>query len=594
MTRPGELTSHAVSVTTRESGSGESEEVVPTNPSEPPCASTPTAERHRALSPGRITAAAAVLALLPYLYDLVRFAADFGQRVVMWGDDAAEALAVRDVWRGHQLLGPYSRYGWHHPGPALFYWLALPDRILGSRGPGIVSGTILLNAVATGAVVVILGRRWGPWLALWAAGCLSLLHLALGGYLWRDFWNPYAVILPMVLLVVLAADAATGVGASWCWALVVGSFVIQTHISTAPSVLLILAVGLVGLLWSWHSQRTRPFRRWPALAGLAVTALLWLPPLIDAVRHHPSNVSLLVKFFTAPHPSHTLGEAGRTSLSAATTVFFGRHGPISAVVVRSTVALGAGALIFAVLVVATLGIGLARRHPLGPWLALISTVGFAAAILGGTRVVGDISQYLTVWQAYLPITLLLGLGAALLADVPDVRPARSSAPSHLSPPAGPLSLLTLGSTIIAVAGALTGAALTVGQTAALAGPTQFPGYLPPAEVAQATDLIRSALQPSDRVVRLTITTQSAWPTVAGVALELERGGRRTTEVGTPGSGVDAGVLFGAGRRPTGHEDVDIEFERQGVGEVQGAAAHGAPLGVVGTLSVLINRTAISP
>ena len=107
----------------------------------------------------------------------------------------------------------------------------------------------------------------------------------------------------------------------------------------------------------------------------------------------------------------------------------------------------------------------------------------------------------------------------------------------------------------------------------------------------ASDAVRSALRPSDRVVRLTIATQSAWPTVAGVALELERGGRRTTEVATPGYGFDATVLFGLNRRPTGREDVDVEFERIGPNEVQGAPAHGQPLATLGSLVLLINRRA---
>jgi hypothetical protein len=205
-------------------------------------------------------------------------------------------------------------------------------------------------------------------------------------------------------------------------------------------------------------------------------------------------------------------------------------------------------------------------------------------------VVGDINQYLTLWQAYLPVTLLLALGAALLARS-ETPVARSAAGAHVSRSTGRLPLLALGASIIAVVGALTGAGLAAGQTAALAGPTQFPGYPPPAEVKQATDAVKAVLRPSDRVVRLTLTTQSAWPTAAGVALELERGGRRTTEVATPGSGVDTGLLFGTSRRPTGHEDVDIEFQRQGPGQVQGSPAQGAPLGRFGSLQVLINRKA---
>jgi hypothetical protein len=585
MTGSGEPTSAAGSVTTWMLPATPVDGLTSPSSPEVTASSKLASEPCRKVWPGWITWAATLLVLLPYLYDLVRDLADGGHGF-MWGDGALEALDTRDVWRGHQMLGPYSRYGWHHPGPALFYLLALPDRLLGSNGPGIVAGVIVLNAVAAGAVVLLLGRRWGPWLAMWASGCLSLLHLVLGGALWRDLWNPYIVIMPMVLLVVLAADAATGTAASWCWALVVGTFAVQTHLSTAPAVVAIIAAGLGGLLWSKRTGNGFRVAIWPAAAALGVTALLWLPPLVDAVRHHPSNLSRMVTFFTAHHPVHGLGEAGRTSLSSAIVVFFGRHGPTTAVAVRSTATLATGAILIGLLTLVTVGIGLRRRDRLSLWLVLISAVGFAAAILGGTRVVGDINQYLTLWQAYLPITLLLGLGAALLAESHAGQPA---AAAHLSRSSNPAPLFAFAPLAIALIGALTGAGLAAGQTAALAGPTQFPGYAPTAEVKQATDAVGAVLHPSDRVVRLTITTQSAWPTAAGVALELERGGRRTTEVATPGSGVDTGLLFGANRRPTGHEDVDIEFQRLGPGEVQGLPAHGAPLGQFGSLQVLVNR-----
>jgi hypothetical protein len=37
------------------------------------------------------------------------------------GDYAALELYTRLAAQGRQLLGPYSRFGFHHPGPAYFY-----------------------------------------------------------------------------------------------------------------------------------------------------------------------------------------------------------------------------------------------------------------------------------------------------------------------------------------------------------------------------------------------------------------------------------------------------------------------------------------
>jgi hypothetical protein len=538
-------------------------------------------------------AVAVVAVLLPYLWDLVRVLADAGGRVVYYGDEALEALATRDVWTGHQLLGPYSRFGWHHPGPALFYWLSIPNRLFGTGGVGMVVGTLLLNAVGVTAIVLLVGKRAGPWAALWAAGCLALLHLSLGGSVWRDFWNPYTVIMPMLLFVVLAADAAGGTVASFCWALVAGSFAVQTHISTGPAVAVVLVVSLVAMVVARRS-RTRARRRrlrygahrdegdrvgrLTALAGLIVALAMWVPPLIDAVRHHPSNLTLLYRFFTARHPTHTLGEAIRTSLTSAVIVPFGRRGALDAAVTRSTATLTlAGLLLLAVAAIAIVE-GIRRGRRFGPWLATISLVAFGAAVLGGTRVVGPIAQYLTLWEVFLPITLLLALGASILRGAPAAEPGTWEAitrPSFLLPVA----------TAVAVCAAVTGTVVGLTQSAALAGPSQYTGEPARQEVMEATQLVRSALAPSDRVVRLTMATDPAWPIAAGVSLNLERAGYKTTAAGIT---RDWGTLFGASRRATGWEDIDVEFYQPAPPADQGLPPRGRLLGAAGPIDVYLN------
>jgi hypothetical protein len=538
-------------------------------------------------------ALAVLAALLPLLWDLVRVVAHAGGRVVFYGDEALEALATRDVWTGHQLLGPYSRFGWHHPGPALFYSLAVPDRLLGSGGTGMVIGMLLLNAVAVAAVVIVVGCRAGPWAALWSAGSLAVLHLALGAAIFRQFWNPYAVIMPMLLLVVLAADAAIGTAASWCWALVAGSLAVQTHVSTGPAVAAVLVVSLVALLVTRRSRaRTRRRRlryglhrppggraaRVTAVAGLVVAVAMWVPPLVDAARHDPSNLTLLWRFFTAHNPTHTLGEAVRTSLSAATAVPFGRHGALNAVVTRSTPTLVLAGLVLLAMAVAAILVGVRRGERFGPWVAVISLVSFGAAIVGGTRVVGPIAQYLTVWEVFLPITLLVALGASILGGTAAPQPGSWEAITRRS-------LLVPVATAVAVCAALAGTVVGVDQSAALPAPSGYTSAPVRQEVTDATRMVRAALAPSDRVVRLTMATDPAWPIAAGVSLNLERAGYKTTVAGTT---RDWGVLFGAGRRATGREDIDVEFYEPAPPVDQGQPPNGRPLGAVGPVQVYLN------
>ncbi|HUY23647.1 MAG TPA: hypothetical protein VMV22_15045, partial [Acidimicrobiales bacterium] len=128
-------------------------------------------------------------------------------------------VRVLDALRFNQLVGPYDRFGWNHPGPALFYLLSAVARVLGSGGRADFVGAALINGLSALGVVWVVRRRAGAWPALWAASCMGLLEIVLStpwnpdvGASVASPWDPYVVIFPLVLFGTLAAVGATG---SW-------------------------------------------------------------------------------------------------------------------------------------------------------------------------------------------------------------------------------------------------------------------------------------------------------------------------------------------------------------------------------------------
>src|SRR5207237_2075704 len=86
---------------------------------------------------------------------------------------------------------------------------------------------------------------------------------------------------------------------SWpVWAaLVVASFLVQTHIGTAPTAAAVMVVALVLRGRSRDGGRGRPSRvSRAAVVGLGALVLLWLPPAVDQLGHHTHNVTRLVHF----------------------------------------------------------------------------------------------------------------------------------------------------------------------------------------------------------------------------------------------------------------------------------------------------------
>ncbi|MDQ1396754.1 MAG: hypothetical protein QOG64_2013 [Acidimicrobiaceae bacterium] len=511
--------------------------------------------------------------LLPLVFEAVRTIAGGGRHVALWGDNPLLELAARDTLRGHNLLGPYSRFGWHHPGPAYFLWLALPVWLLGPSGPGLFLGATLLNLAASAAGVALVWRRVGVAAAAWSAACLALFFVCLTPDFLRQPWNPFVVVLPLVLLLLLCADAAAGHAGSWLWALVVGSFAIQTHVSTLPVV--VVVIGAAGLIWigRWRSGRSgrsgRAGRagltirggRWSRAAASALFVLLWLPPLIDAAKNRPSNLTLMWRFFTAPQPHHSLADAARASVATATILPFGAD-PFAVQQARSHLELVLGAVGLLVLGLVVVAVGVRRRQWEGAALGAGGLAALGVGILATTRVVDSpIYSYLVIWQSFVPVTMLIGLGIVVFGG----RRGRWLRPAELG--------------LLGLAVAMAGWA-TVRDAEAPAS-----WQLANADVAATALAIEHQLGPGERTVRITIVSHDTWPTAAGIALELERAGRRTTVANTSGIWT---VLFGSRRATTGREQADVELYLTSDGPAA-AAAQGQPVATAGTTVVLLRH-----
>jgi hypothetical protein len=101
------------------------------------------------------------------------------------------AMATREAARGVRLLGPWSRFGWNHPGPAYFYVLAPFYQAAGARALGLYAGVVVLNAAAALTVVAVVARRAGtragvsvpPWSSCATCGLWGRWRCATSGTL---------------------------------------------------------------------------------------------------------------------------------------------------------------------------------------------------------------------------------------------------------------------------------------------------------------------------------------------------------------------------------------------------------------------------
>ncbi len=261
------------------------------------------------LTPRRLEIAAfvllAIVPLVPYLAFLLRGV----PRFMVFGDFALIEHEIRHVGRGETLLGLGSRFGWSHPGPLFFYFVAPFQWLFGTSSTGLYVGTCALSMLAFGwlagaaralqsratAIAVLLG------IALW---------LTAFGNIAANPWNRVVAVAPLVAYVGFCALLARGSSAMLLPVVFFGSVVMQTHISTVTT------VGALGVLafvvfcaQRWSSRRRsaaayrarflftgREWRRIAIAAGLL--ALFSLPMVIEELRAPPQhgNISKLLYF----------------------------------------------------------------------------------------------------------------------------------------------------------------------------------------------------------------------------------------------------------------------------------------------------------
>ena len=188
-----------------------------------------------------------------------------------WGDHAVVQTEVMGAGGGHQLLGTYSRYEWHHPGPAMFYLLYGPFKAArrqhgraqrGGRAAGTWSPSPRSWASPRAAAAA-----WSP---PWAGIVTGVYLLSLGADPLRDYWVPHAVVLPFGLYVVLCAACASGRVWFLPAAAFVGTFLMQTNLSMAGTV---AALGGPALIACALSQDW--LRKGPRLAVLRAPRASW-------------------------------------------------------------------------------------------------------------------------------------------------------------------------------------------------------------------------------------------------------------------------------------------------------------------------------
>jgi hypothetical protein len=259
-----------------------------------------------------------LLALLPVLVTVLTRS---GSSYVPVGDMGMIDLRVRDVWSANfPLVGPYSRYGWSHPGPLLFWILAIPSRLFGQAAWATLVGGAVLQGVAIIWLAALAWRRGALPLVSVALVGVTFLYVSTGSWIMLEPWNPYIALPFFALFVFQAWLLATGEARVLPGAALVATFLVQTHVGYAP---LVAAAAVMVLVFAVLDVRARKegsgwssWRR-PVWISIAIVFVLWLPVLVEQVTSSYGNLSRLGDYFTGGSAEPVVGFTSGLRLMAA-------------------------------------------------------------------------------------------------------------------------------------------------------------------------------------------------------------------------------------------------------------------------------------
>ena len=217
-------------------------------------------------------------------------------------DHTVFELNVRRTLAGEQRVGPYSQ-GFYHPGPAYFYWLAAPYALLGKSTFSLYAAAQSLTLVFLLGIFFVV-TRWSPSVlpAVFAAPFAALQMAYLGDYPLFDFWPPYVLFFGYGLFLLLCAGVAAGhSGALWSVALV-GSFLVQTHVSYAPAVVVAALFALAASRRSSLRADRSSIRR-HVLLSIAVLVAVWAVPAYAELFEGQKNTARIYRTFFEQAPN---------------------------------------------------------------------------------------------------------------------------------------------------------------------------------------------------------------------------------------------------------------------------------------------------
>jgi hypothetical protein len=275
-----------------------------------------------------------------------------------------------------------------HPGPLGFWLLAVPTKVLGEPGDGLVVASALVSLVSVAGIALLLRRRRDVFLEALGLGLVAAMVLTLGGQTFVSPLNPHVGVLPL-LLFMLAVWGVLERRHRQLWvAVLAGSVAAQTHLGYALLVAALVAVASLSLgvdaARGPPALRHRLARR-VVPVGVLAGLLAWIGPIVDQLTGTGNLIRLAQsQAGDRPHTGFDHGLALAVEMTSLPPRWLLGHARDESLADPGAIRIALSVAVTAS-VVGLLALALRRRDRALASLTIVSLVSLAAATATSAR-----------------------------------------------------------------------------------------------------------------------------------------------------------------------------------------------------------------
>jgi hypothetical protein len=255
------------------------------------------------------------------VFVLAHFRFFFLESFTELGDSAVNALEIRKAKSFAALYGNYSRWRFHHPGPAFFYAYAAGESMLhdllhlvpSPYSAHMIAGIIMQTGFFIWTLSILRRHVRYPFILplVLIAGALHFgaVNYHMIGSSFESIWPPYVLLFPFLCFLVACAAIASGSAIEILPAIVSGGMLVHGHVAQPLFVLPFFTLAIVAFVTRSiiHHQsigaELRKHSNRLILSAVLLTIFL-LPIVLDCLKGPKSNLHQILLHFSQHSDDH--------------------------------------------------------------------------------------------------------------------------------------------------------------------------------------------------------------------------------------------------------------------------------------------------